>query len=146
MVYRAHPHFRHEYAYYDWAYIKWWDGDDPVTHTPKHISIIGRILCFFHHPDGELMAVIHSCKWDTKEQHGVFSTFWHLEYDGSIIANRPHLEMVSVDAIENHACMIPYSPNHPFMWVHIWDQCEWPACFQTIQPLEHTNIPTFAHY
>jgi hypothetical protein len=40
-VYRAHPYYRSKHAYYDWAYIQWWDGDDPLTGEPKHFSIIG---------------------------------------------------------------------------------------------------------
>ena len=146
IVYRAHPRYRGGHAYYDWVYIKWWDGEDVHTHETKYVSIIGRILCFFQHPNGELMAVVHSCKWDTNEQHGVFGTYWHLEYDGPIVANRPHLEMISVDAIENHVCMIPYSSKNPFMWVHIWDPSEWPACFQTIQPPETANLNTYVQF
>ena len=96
---------------------------------------------FFRHPNGELMAMIHSCKWGTDEKHGVFGTYWHLEYDGPLNAPRPHLEMVCVDAIEGYACMIPYSSKHPYMWVNIWSQNEWPACFQTIQPPKNTQIP-----
>jgi hypothetical protein len=141
-VYRAHPKYRNEKAYYDWAYIKWWDGEDPVTLEAKYVSIIGRILCFFHHPDGELMAVVHSCKCETNEQHGVFGTYWHLEYDGPVKTPRPHLEMVHVDAIEEHACMIPYSSANPYMWVHVWNQNEWADCFQTIEPPENNNITT----
>ena len=71
-VYRTHPYYRSKHAYYDWAYIQWWDGDDPLTGEPKHVSIIGRILLFFTHPDGSNMAVVHSVDWDRQEQHGVY--------------------------------------------------------------------------
>ena len=142
IVYRAHPCYRQENAYYDWAYIKWWDREDENTQVTKYVYLIARILCFFSHPNGELMAIIHSCKHGTNEQHGVFGTYWYLEYDGPIHAHRPHLELVSVDAIGDHVCMIPYSSENPNMWVHIWDVEEWPACFQTIEPPETTNMNT----
>ena len=103
-------------------------------------SIIGRLLCFITHPDGALMAVVHSCKWDTQEKHGVFGTYWHLEYNGPITAPRPQLHLVSVNAIENHVCMIPYSDDDQYRWVHIWQQSDWPGCFQSIEPPDENNL------
>ena len=138
-VYRAHPNFRGT-PYYDWAYIQWWDGDNSVTQEAMTKSIIGRILCFIKHPDGALMAVVHSCQWDTQEQHGVFGTYWHLEYNGPITAPRPQLHLVSVNAIENHVCMIPYSDDDQYRWVHIWQQSDWPGCFQSIEPPDENNL------
>ena len=133
-VYRAHPLYRSQYPYYDWVHVQWWDGEDLVTGEPKHLSIIGHILLFFRHPDGSLMAVIHSVNWKQHEQHGVFGTLWELEYEGPMHARRPKLEIANVDALENHVCMIPYSDAHPSMWIQIWNQDKWPGCFQTIEP------------
>jgi hypothetical protein len=139
-VYRAHPKYRGDYAYYDWAYIKWDDGLDEITGEPLYVSIIGHILCFFKHPDGSLMAVVQSCMWTTDEQHGVFGTYWHLEFEGSAERLRPKLEMVSVDSLQDHVCMIPYKEDDPFMWIHVWSCCEWANCFQTIEPPNDDNL------
>ena len=133
-VYRAHPFYRSRHAYYDWANISWWDGDDATTGEPKHVLIIGRILLFFQHPNGTLMAIVHSANWNRHEQHGVYGTLWELEYEGPVHNRRPKLEMANVDSLENHVCMIPYSNAHPSMWIHIWNRDEWPKCFQTIEP------------
>ena len=133
-VYRAHPNYRGEHAYYDWAKINWEDGEHPETQEPKVISIIGRILCFFQHPDGSLMAVVHSCRWRTDEQHGVFGTYWHLEFHGAGTNLRPLLHMVPVECLQEHVCMIPYTLTDPYIWIHIWSPNEWPGCFQTIEP------------
>lgn len=76
----------------------------------------------------------------TDEPHGVFGTYWHLEYDGPASAPRPKLHMVSVHSLQEHACMIPYSENDPFTWVHIWNPDQWPGCFQTIQPPNDNNL------
>ena len=132
-VYRSHPLYRGEHPYYDFAYIKWSMGSDPVTQEEIIESIIARILCFFRHPSGELMAVIHSCDMETGEQHGVFGTCWKMELEGPTASCKPSLSMVSVDCIEDHVCMIPYSANHPHVWVHIWPQSQWPGCFQQIE-------------
>jgi len=119
-VYRAHPKYRGESAYYDWAYINWHldDGTEQL--------VIGRILSFFCHPDGELMAIVHSCLLGTDEQHGVFGTYWHLEYQGPQ-GSQPKLCMVSVECLQDHACMVPYSYNDHFTWLHIWNPSEWPG-------------------
>jgi hypothetical protein len=139
VVYRAHPQYRGEYQYYDWAYIRWNLGEDRRTGDETFQSVIGRLLGFFRHPDGFLMAIVHSCEVGTDEQHGVFGTCWHLEYNNQ--ANpRPRLSMVNVDCIEDHACMIPYSEENPLAWVHVWHPHEWPGCFQTIDPPEEDSI------
>jgi len=134
VIYRAHPLYRKKTPYYDWAYVRWELQNTRGTMSPTVQNIIGRILCFFRHPDGNLMAVVHSCQVDTGEQHGVFATYWHLEYTNATNA-RPKLSMVNVDCLEQHVCMIPYNEgSDSFMWVHIWNPMEWPKCFQTIEP------------
>ena len=132
-VYRAHPLYRRENPYYDWAYVKWCLGQQPDTQEEIIQSIIARILCFFCHPNGELMAVVHSCETETDEQHGVFGTCWKMEMSGTGNNPKPRLSIVSVDCIEDHVCMIPYSSEHPHCWVHIWSQSKWPSCFQNIE-------------
>jgi hypothetical protein len=44
-VYHAHPDYRRDGAYYDWAHVKWWDGDD-VDGNQLSTDIIGQILGF----------------------------------------------------------------------------------------------------
>lgn len=139
-VYRAHPKYRGGAAYYDWAKIKWEVSKDPVTGVVVEQSFIGRVLCFIQHPDGKPRVIVHSCMSGTDEPHGVFGTYWHLEYDGPASAPRPKLHMVSVHSLQEHACMIPYSENDPFTWVHIWNPDQWPGCFQTIQPPNDNNL------
>ena len=139
-VYRAHPKYRGENPYYDWAFISWVTGTDITTGLDKTESVIGRILCFITHPNGELMALIHSCKQGTDEQHGVYRTYWHLECEGPAHQRSPQVHMVNVECMLEHACMIPYSKNDPFRWIHIWHPSKWPACFQTIEPPVEDNL------
>ena len=132
VVYRAHPKYRGENPYYDWAYVQW-NLDNNDTDEDTVTSIIARIMCFIRHPDGTLMAIIHSCDYDTDEQHGVFGTYYHLECQNKMHP-RPKFSMVDVDNLEQHACMIPYDGNNPYTWLHVWHPSEWPGCFQTIEP------------
>jgi hypothetical protein len=132
-IYRAHPKYRGKNPYYDWAFVRWvFDATTPNGEETIH-NIIGRIHGFIRHPDGNLMAIVHSCKYGTNEQHGVFGTFWHLEYENETVP-RPKFSLVNVDCLEHHACMIPYIDHDSYMWVHIWDPSEWPGCFQRIEP------------
>jgi hypothetical protein len=132
-IYRAHPNYRGQNPYYDWAYVRYLFDATRITGQETVHNIIGRILGFFRHPDGELMAVVHSCKLDTAEQHGVMGTFYHLEFHNAADP-RPALTMVTVDCLEQHACMIPYKEDDPYMWIHVWDPIDWPGCFQQIEP------------
>ena len=132
-VYRAHRFYRSKNQYYDWAFVRWYDGEDLITNEPKFVSIIGRILTFILHPDGGIRAVVHSCNYTSRLPQGVFGTFYELEYEGPVTAKRPKLHLVEVDCLEDYACMIPYSSLHPLLWVHIWDRDKWPGCFQTIE-------------
>ena len=138
-IYRAHPKYQGEYEYYDWANINWDDGVDLITQEPKVVLIIGRVMCFFHHPDGSMMAVVHSCKWGTREAQGVIGKYWHLEYEGPFAQRRPMFHIISVDCIQDHVCMIPYSADDLFRWIHILPTSEWPECFQSIIPPETNN-------
>ena len=99
-------------------------------------------MMFFLHPTDGYMAVVHSCQWGTNEVHGVFGTYWHLESTGSRDIPRPKFSIVSVDSIENHAFMVPYSRKNPYTWVHISDKADWPSCFQTILPPDDNNVNT----
>ena len=139
-VYRAHPKYRGEYPYYDWAKIKWWDGNVANMEEEQFVSIIGKIMVFFLHPTDGYMAIVHSCQWGTNEVHGVFGTYWHLETAGSRDIPRPKFSIVSVDCIEDHAFMVPYSRKNPYTWVHISDKADWPSCFQTILPPDDNNV------
>ena len=135
-VYRAHPDYRGEGPYYDWANIKWHVADDPVTGLPIHQSFIARILGFIKHPNGEFHAIIHSVL-ETRNglvEHGVFGHYWHLEFEGTDASHRPILQLVHVDCLLEHVCMIPYCDNDSYMWVNLWHPSEWPGCFQTILP------------
>ena len=75
-----------------------------------------------------------ACKEGTNEPHGVFGTYWHLEFDGPKNNPRPQIHMASVQCLLEHSCMIPYTVNDPFTWVNIWHPSKWPNCFQTIIP------------
>jgi hypothetical protein len=135
-VYRAHPNYRGEGAYYDWAKIKWQIGVDPATHQPIHEIYIGRILGFIKHPNGETKAIVHSvmeCP-DGNVEHGVFGNYHHLEFEGTNADHWPLLHIVEVESLLEHVCMIPYTDSDSYMWVHLWHPSEWPGCFQTIVP------------
>ena len=134
-VYRAHPLYRGESAYYDWAFVQWVVGQNPVSNAVIHKPYVARILGFVKHPCGDMQAIVHSVKEPPPGKdisHGVFGEFWELEYQGPASAKRPLLHLISVDSVLEHACMIPYSADHPYTWFHIWDSGTWADCFQTI--------------
>jgi hypothetical protein len=64
--------------------------------------------------------------------HGILGNYWHLEVEGTYACHWPILQMVDVDCLLEHVCMIPYTETDAFMWVHMWHPSEWPGCFQTI--------------
>ena len=135
-IYRAHPNYRGNGAYYDWAQIQWEIGNgDPVTGNPQFQNFIGRIHGFILHPDGDTYAVVHSTI-DNKPRrlldHGVFANYWHLEVEGNNTNHWPVLQLVHVDCLLEHVCMISYDEQDPFTWIHIWNLTEWPDCFMTI--------------
>ena len=43
-VYRAHPLYRGESSYYDWANVQWVVSQTPVTNTVIHKPYVARIL------------------------------------------------------------------------------------------------------
>jgi hypothetical protein len=135
-VYRAHPNYRGEGAYYDWANVQWEVGNDPITDEPIYKAYIARILGFIQHPSGEIQAIVHSVRESKKGLvlHGAFGHYWHLEVEGTDAHHRPILRLVSVDCLLDHVCMIPYNEADSFMWIHFWNPSEWPGCFQTILP------------
>jgi hypothetical protein len=138
-VYRCHPKYRGERAYYDWCYIKWWDGDDPVTHEPREARIIGRIHLFVKTPDGLIKAVVHSVDHETHETHSVFGTYWHMEEDGPQKARKPKFELADVDALDDHVMVLPYNDTGK-MYIHIHNRSEWPGYFvETRPPTEDYN-------
>lgn len=133
-IYRAHPNYRGEGAYYDWAMINWYVGDNPETGEALHRPYIGRILAFIRHPDGELHAIVHSVRETSDIAHGVFGYYWHLDVSGTDTTNQPILQIVHVDCLLEHVCMIPYTSTDAYMWVQLWHPSEWPNCFQSIEP------------
>jgi hypothetical protein len=132
-IYRCHPKYRGEHAYYDWCHIKWWDGDDPITNEPKEIRLIGRIHLFIETPDGEVKAVVQSVEVDTYEPYGVFGTYWYMEECGPATARKPKFSLADVDALDDHVMVLPYD-NTGKRYVHIHDRCEWAGCFQDTVP------------
>ena len=138
-VYRAHPNYRGEGAYYDWAFVQWETGTDAMDGSPICQNYIGRILGFVTHPGNlETYAIVHSTMDDPNpavdHRHGVFGHYWHLEFEGDQNVHRPLLQLAPVASLLEHACMIPYTETDEFMWVHVFHPSAWPACFQTILP------------
>jgi hypothetical protein len=130
-VYRAHPRYRGESAYYDWALVQWVVGNHPETNAEMHASYPARLLGFFRHPAGDVRAIVHSVKEKRGDQsHGVFSTHWMLERQGPASAPRPLLRMVSVDTLLEHVCVIPFCDADPFHWFHMWHPRTWADCFK----------------
>ena len=132
IIYRAHPKYRGDHAYYDWAFVKWVIGTNPVSNVDIHKPYVARILGFIRHPDGDVRAVIQSVKETRNKQnvaHGVFSYFWELEQEGPNTARRPVLHLVSVDTLMEHACMIPYTKKDHSIWFHVWHPRKWGDCF-----------------
>jgi hypothetical protein len=135
-VYRCHPKYRGENAYYDWCHIKWWDGEDPITNQPKEIRLIGRIHLFVETPDGTVKAVVQSVEFGTDEPYGVFGTYWCLEQAGPARAKKPKFALADVEALDDHVMVLPYDDGGQ-RYIHIHDRSEWPDYFQeTVPPQE----------
>jgi Plavaka transposase len=130
-VYRAHPNYRGNGPYYDWVKVNWEVDTDITTDDVTYSSVIGRILGFFTHPDGETNAIIHSVKEESTglDEFGVFGHFWQLECEGPVTTPKPILHFVHVDCLLEHVCMLPYTENDEYMWVHMWHPSLWPSCF-----------------
>jgi hypothetical protein len=69
IVYRCHPKYHGDRAYYDWCYVNWDNGDGTV------LQLIGQIHLFIENPLGELQAVIQSVDQTTNKDYGVFGTY-----------------------------------------------------------------------
>jgi hypothetical protein len=106
-VYCGHPNYRGLGAYYDWAKICWEDGYDAISGKPQYKNYIGRIHGFILHPIGNYYAIIHSTKSNME--------YWHLEFEGTDANHRPILQLVDVDCLMEHVCMIPYNDHDTFM-------------------------------
>ena len=132
-MYRCHPKYRGEHPYYDWCYIKWWDGDNPVTNEPKEIRLIGRIHLFIETLEGDVKAVVQSVEVNTDEPHGVFGTYWCLEQHGPARARKLKFSLADVDALDDHVMLLPYDDGG-HRYIHIHDRSEWPDCFQETVP------------
>ena len=132
-VYRCHPKYRNHRSYYDWCYVKWWDGDDSNTQEPQDVRIIGRIHLFIETPDGEIKAVVQSVDLQTQEPYGVFGTYWYLEESGPLTARTPKFELVDVDALDDHVMVVPYDDTGK-RYIHIHDRSEWAGYFLETQP------------
>ncbi len=131
VTYRCHPYYRSEIPYYDWCYIRCSDIDDD---SAEDTFIIAQILLFYKHPtENTIHAIIHSVQHNTKDEHSAFATIFTMEQEGPQAHPRPHLLSVPVESLDKHALMQRYQEDNEFIWFHIWDQCEWPDCFQSIQ-------------
>ena len=133
IVYRCHPNYRGAHAYYDWCYVKWHDGFDEVTQEEKHINIIGRVHLFIETPDGEMRAVVQSLQYGTDEEYSVFGTYWYLEQEGPTLNQRPKFELADVDALGDHAMVVPYTHGDK-RHIHIHNRSEWLRYFQNAEP------------
>jgi hypothetical protein len=126
--------------------VQWENGTDALTGTLFYKNYIAHIHGFILHPNSGNSAIIHSTMENIPKPivtHRVFGNFWHLEYEGSNANHQPILQLVHVDCLLEHACMIPYCETDSFMWVHLWNPSEWPGCFQTILPPgEEGNVVT----
>lgn len=132
-VYRCHPKYRGERAYYDWCYVKWWDGEDPITQEPQEVRLIGRIHLFIETPEGDIKAVVQSVEFGTDEAHSVFGTYWYLEESGPQTARVPKFELADIDALDDHVMVLPYDDTSK-RYIHIHNRSEWAGYFQTTQP------------
>ncbi len=135
-IYRAHPSFRQESQWYDWAYVKW-VTTNPVTGVDVDEQYSARILGFITDPiDNELKAIIHSVKEAPPNRdngHGIFGFLWNMETVGVGMGIRPKLRIVSVDTLMDHTCMFQFEETNPYCWFHIWNQNTWPDCFNVIE-------------
>lgn len=92
-IFRAHPNFRSEGAWYDWAMIKYWDddesnetdNDDKSDETDKSVRVPVKILGFLHNKNDkdDPYVIIHPCRFQTEKEkeisNGIFS-HWTIDY------------------------------------------------------------------
>jgi hypothetical protein len=111
MTFRAHPNYRSNGAWYDWAMIKYDLSDDdrrreeynchnnitsayPVGHYPA------KLLGFFHF-NNEIHCIIHCCQSKkTSREDSCLTERWYLEYELNKkkrrkVMNQPHVYMES---------------------------------------------------
>ena len=125
-VYRCHPLYRKEKAYYDWCMINW-------NENGAVIPYIGRIHLFVRTPDGEIMAVVQSVDTKTREDHGIFGDYWYMDHTGPLNNQVPKFEIVEVDALADHVMVIPYNLGEK-RYIHVHDRDTWPSKFTTAVP------------
>jgi hypothetical protein len=125
-VYRCHPLYRKEKAYYDWCMINWNENGAVVPY-------IGRIHLFVRTPDGEIMAVVQSVDTKTREDHGIFGDYWYMDHTGPLNNQVPKFEIVEVDALADHVMVIPYNLGEK-RYIHVHDRDTWPSKFTTAVP------------
>jgi hypothetical protein len=132
-VYRCHPLYRGEYAYYDWCYVNWAVQNNENPFEEQTIRLLGRIHLFVETPEGDIKAVVQSVMERTDEDYGVFGTYWYLEENEN--GNRPRFELADVDSLGDHALVLPYDQTEK-RFIHFHDRSEWPGYFQTMEPPE----------
>jgi hypothetical protein len=134
IVYRCHPKYRGDRAYYDWCYIHWENDDGSI------LPLIGRIHIFFQTPTGEIKAVVHSVDQKSEKEYSVFATKWFLEHKGPRTNLKPMFHIVEIESLGNHAMVVPHNTTGS-KFIHIHDRSEWPEFFQTM-PLPPDPTPT----
>ena len=102
ILFRAHPNYRSEGPFYDWANIQW-EGYDEL--------IPAKILAFFQysHRTEETFAVVHSAK-EKLEHNSVFVTRWEMDYTGNTTIT-PKLFVVPADSIEERIFAVEELPG-----------------------------------
>ena len=85
IVYRSHPNFQSDGAWYDWAMVKFADENEavddelatPISNYPSDMFPSKIIAFVTHHPSNgdpeELNAIVHSCEYNDHEWDSVIT-------------------------------------------------------------------------
>jgi hypothetical protein len=90
-LFRAHPNYQRDGAWYDWAAIPWADNEEQAQSIGKPNTNFGcygnryfpaKVLCFFRCPRSDIIkAVIHSATDYYKTDSSVLTEVWGMDYD-----------------------------------------------------------------
>ena len=129
-IYRAHPNYRSQGVWYDWAMIKYDLSNDDILRKEKNRKegitpaypcghYPAKVLGFFM-LEGLLQCLIHSCESKTSsKEDSCLTERWYLEYELKNATNRaasnvllPKLRVCEVACIADRVYVVEESPGH----------------------------------
>jgi hypothetical protein len=83
---RAHPNFRSDGPWYDWANVLFGEGEDDEQSVLESQFYPSKILCFYIDPvSGESCALVHTCHEREDPDYAPICDEWFLEYVEEVV-------------------------------------------------------------